>query len=108
MVVSDCNPMTYMLSLQFLGERTLFFVILQEFDLELIKSKSKKSLIFAQLICDLHTPESEQNLVILFWTSRCFLSLHLTHGIKRLDLSKYHRVKKVFCHHLKCNGHKKS
>ena len=53
-VVSDCNPMTYILSFQLLGgEYSKCIVILQEFDLEFIKSKSKKSLVLAKLLYDL-------------------------------------------------------
>ena len=52
-VISDCNPMTYILSCQSLGgEYSKWIVILQEFDLE-FKSKSNKSLVFAELLCDL-------------------------------------------------------
>lgn len=53
-IVSDCNPMTYILSRQLMGEKySKWIVILQEFDLEFIKSKSKKSLVLAELLCDL-------------------------------------------------------
>lgn len=53
-VILDCNPMTYILSHQLLGEKySKWIVILQEFDLEFIKSKSKKSLVFVELLCDL-------------------------------------------------------
>ena len=46
--------MTYILSRQFLqGKYSKWIVILQEFDLELIKSKSKKSLVLAEPLCDL-------------------------------------------------------
>ena len=53
-IVSNCNPMTYILSRQLLGGKySKWIVILQEFDLEFIKSKSKKSLVLAKLLCDL-------------------------------------------------------
>lgn len=53
-IVSNCNPMTYILSRQLLeGKYSKWIVILQEFDLEFIKSKSKKYLIFVELLCDL-------------------------------------------------------
>ena len=43
--------MTYILSRQLLGEKDSKWIeILQEFDLEFIKSKSKKSLVFAELL----------------------------------------------------------
>jgi len=53
-VISNCNPMTYILSRQLLGGKySKWIVILQEFDLEFITAKSKKSLVFAELICSL-------------------------------------------------------
>ena len=53
-VVSDCNPMTYILSRQLLGGKySKWIVILQEFDLEFTTAKSKKSLVFAELLCSL-------------------------------------------------------
>ena len=46
--------MTYILSRQFLeGKYSKWIVILQEFDLKFIKSKSKKYLVLAKLLCDL-------------------------------------------------------
>ena len=53
-VISDCNPMTYILSWKLLGGKySKWIVILQEFYLEFNISKSKKSLFFADLICSL-------------------------------------------------------
>ena len=50
-VISECNPMTYILSQQLLGGKYLkWIVILQEFDLEFTTAKSKKSLAFADLL----------------------------------------------------------
>jgi hypothetical protein len=52
-VISHCNPMQYILTRQFLGGKySKWIVILQEFDLEFDRTKSKKSLVFAELICD--------------------------------------------------------
>ena len=46
--------MTYILSHQLLGGKySKWIVILQEFDLDFIKSKSKNSLVLAELIYDL-------------------------------------------------------
>ena len=60
MVISDCNPMTYILTKQLLGGKySKWIVILQEFDLEFEKSKSKKSLVFAELMCDFPHVDSE-------------------------------------------------
>ena len=48
------NPMYYILTRQVLGEKySRWIVILQEFDLEFTKATSKKSLVFAELMCDL-------------------------------------------------------
>ena len=50
----DSNPVYYVLTRQVLGRKySRWIVILQEFELEFAKSTSKKSLIFAELICDL-------------------------------------------------------
>jgi hypothetical protein len=53
-VIADSNPMYHILTRQVLGGKySKWIVILQEFDLEFAKSKAKKSLVFAELICDL-------------------------------------------------------
>ena len=53
-VISDCNPMTYILSRQLLGGKySKWIVILQEFDLEFTTAKLKKSLVLIDLICSL-------------------------------------------------------
>ena len=53
-MISDCNPMTYILTFQLLGVKySKWIVILQEFDLEFTTTKSKKSLVFTELICSL-------------------------------------------------------
>eukprot|EP00253_Pinus_taeda_P012164 PITA_12164 len=58
-VISDCNPMTYILSRQLLGGKySKWIVILQELDLEFATAKSKKSLVFAELICSLPSSSS--------------------------------------------------
>jgi hypothetical protein len=52
-VISNCNPMQHILTHQLLGGKySKWIVILQEFDLEFERAKSKKSLVFAELICD--------------------------------------------------------
>jgi hypothetical protein len=52
-VISHCNPMQHILTHQLLGGKySKWIVILQEFDLEFDRAKSKKSLVFAELICD--------------------------------------------------------
>jgi hypothetical protein len=58
--ISDCNPMKHILTHQVLwGKYSKWIFILQEFDLEFEKSKSKKSLVFAELICDLPSYEAK-------------------------------------------------
>jgi hypothetical protein len=53
-VISDCNPVQHILTHQFLGGKySKWIVILQEFDLEFERTKSKKYLVFSNLICDL-------------------------------------------------------
>ena len=59
-VISNCNPMMYILTKQLLGGKySKWIVILQEFDLEFEKSKAKKSLVFAELICDFLRTDTE-------------------------------------------------
>jgi hypothetical protein len=59
-VISNCNPMHHILTHQLLGGKySKCIVILQEFDLEFERDKSKKSLVFVELICDLPCFETE-------------------------------------------------
>jgi len=52
-IIFYCSPMIYILTKQLLGGKySKWIVILQEFDLEFEKSKSKKSLVFVELMCD--------------------------------------------------------
>ena len=52
--------MTYILTKQFLGGKySKWIVILQEFDLEFEKSKSNKSLVFAELMFDFPNTKTE-------------------------------------------------
>lgn len=58
--ISDRNPMQHILTRQLLGGKySKWIVILQNFDLEFERAKSKKSLVFAELICDLPSTETE-------------------------------------------------
>ena len=53
-IYMDSNPMYYIMTCQVLGGKySCWIVILQDFDLEFTKSTSKKSLVFAELICEL-------------------------------------------------------
>ena len=59
-VISDCNPMMYILTRKLLGGKySKWIVILQEFDLEFEKSKAKKSLVFVELMCDFPSTDIE-------------------------------------------------
>ena len=52
-ILADQNPMYYILTHQVLGGKySRWIIILQEFDLEFSKATSKKSLVFAELMCD--------------------------------------------------------
>ena len=52
--------MMYILTKQLLGGKySKWIVILQEFDLEFEKSKAKKSLVFAELMCDFPSTDTE-------------------------------------------------
>jgi hypothetical protein len=60
MVISNCNPMQHILTCQILGgKHSKWIMILQEFDLEFERANSKKSLVFAELICDFPYSEAE-------------------------------------------------
>ena len=53
MVLADVNPFQYVLSRQIVGGKfNKWIVILQEFDLDFQFAKSKKSLVFAELIAE--------------------------------------------------------
>ena len=64
-VYADSNPMYYVLTRQVLeGKYSRWIVILQEFELEFAKTTSNKSLVFAELICDLpRTTETTEPIV---------------------------------------------
>jgi hypothetical protein len=52
-VVSDVNPFQYVLTKHIIGGKyNKWIVILQEFDLDFASAKSKKSLVFVELIYD--------------------------------------------------------
>jgi hypothetical protein len=59
-IISDCNPMQHILTHQFLGGLySKWIVILQDFELEFECAKSKKYLVFFELMCDLPCTETE-------------------------------------------------
>ena len=58
MVVADINPFQYVLSRQIVGGKfNKWIVILQEFDLDFQSAKSKKSLVFVELIAEFSVEE---------------------------------------------------
>lgn len=59
-VISDCNPMMYILTKQLLGGKySKWIIILQEFDLEFEKSRAKRYLVFTELMCDFPSTDTE-------------------------------------------------
>jgi hypothetical protein len=53
-VIAVVNPFQYMLTRRVIGGKiSRWMVILQEFDLDFVSAKSKKSLVFAELISEL-------------------------------------------------------
>ena len=63
-IISDANPMKYILSWQVLGGRySKWIVILSEFDLIFNTPKAKKSLVFVELMAGLpRVSQSQQDL----------------------------------------------
>ena len=73
-VISNCNPVMYILTKQLLGGKySKWIVILHEFDLEFEKSKSKKSLVFPELMCDFPNTETKTVLDHLIIDESLFL-----------------------------------
>jgi hypothetical protein len=73
MVIFYYNTMQHILPRQFLGgEYSKWIVILQEFDLEFEKSKSKKNLVFVELICDLPSADTKMWQKFLFLMNLSF------------------------------------
>ena len=73
-VLVDQNPMYYILTRQVLGGKySHWIVILQEFDLEYAKATSKKSLIFAELVCDLPCASTKSEPIDSFLDEFLFL-----------------------------------
>ena len=60
LVVAHVNPFQFVLTRRMIGGKyNKWIVILQEFDLEFVSAKSKKSLIFAELISDFPSEAEE-------------------------------------------------
>lgn len=63
LVVTSLNPFQYILSRRLINEKlSKWIVILQEFDMEFTSSKSKKYLIFVELILELPIIDQEEPL----------------------------------------------
>ena len=61
LVVAHINPFQFVLTRRMIGGKyNKWIVIFQEFDLEFVSAKSKKSLIFAELIFDFPSVEEEE------------------------------------------------
>ena len=61
MVIAHVNPFQFVLTRRMIeGKYNKWIVILQEFDLEFVSSKLKKSFIFAELISDFPSEEEEE------------------------------------------------
>jgi hypothetical protein len=53
-IITVVNPFQYMLTRRVIGGKiSRWIVVLQEFDLDFVSAKSKKSLVFAELISEL-------------------------------------------------------
>ena len=64
------------------GKYNKWIVILQEFDLEFVLAKSKKSLIFAELISDFSSEDEELVCEDTFVDKHIFLISTLDHGMQ--------------------------
>jgi hypothetical protein len=61
-VVANVNPFQYVLTRRIIGGKyNKWIIILQEFDLDFGSAKSKKSLVFAELISDF--PQLEEDVI---------------------------------------------
>jgi hypothetical protein len=110
-VIADSNLMYHILTRQVLGGKySKWIIILQEFDLEFAKSKAKKSLVFAELICDIpHTDEDTEHndsltdeslfLISMFdpWYGDILLYLQTQHFHPDISRDEHRRI----CQHSK-------
>ena len=87
MVVADVNPFQYVLSRRIVGGKfNKWIVILQEFDFDFQSTKSKKSLVFAEIIAKFPVEEDVAIEEDSFPDEHIFLFPPLTLGIE-IDLS---------------------
>ena len=97
LVVAHINPFQFVLTRRMIGGKyNKWIVILQEFDLEFISVKSKKSLIFVELISDFPSLEEEGVYEDTFVDEHIFLisTLDLWYG----DIIVYLQTLKVPTH----------
>ena len=74
MVIADVNPFQYVLTKRIIGGKyNKWILILQEFDLDFASVKSKKSLVFAELIFDFPRLDEDVIHVDLFVDEHIFL-----------------------------------
>ena len=85
-IISDCNPMQHILTRELLGGKySKWIVILQEFDLEFERDKSKKSLVFVELICDFPSADIENVADDSFHDESFFRSFQMIFGMETLS-----------------------
>ena len=74
LVIAHVNPFQFVLTRRMIGRKyNKWIVILQEFDLEFVSKKSKKSLIFAELISDFPSEAEELVCEDMFVNEHIFL-----------------------------------
>ena len=74
LVVAHVNPFQFILTRKMTrGQYNKWIVILQEFDLEFVLEKSKKLLIFAEIISDFPSKEEEEFCEDTFVDEQIFL-----------------------------------
>ena len=74
MVLALINPFQFVLTRRMIGGKyNKWIVILQKFNLEFVSEKSKKSLIFAELIYDFPSLEEEEVYEDTFVNEHIFL-----------------------------------
>ena len=74
LVVAHVNPFHFVLTRRMIGGKyNQWIVILQEFDLEFVSAKSKKSLVFAELISDFSSDTEELVCEDMFVDEHIFL-----------------------------------
>ena len=83
LVVAHVNPFQFVLIRRMIGGKyNKWIVILQEFDLEFVSAKLKKSLIFVELISNFPSEEEEEVYEDTFVMIISFLSQLWIHGME--------------------------